>query len=311
MKRDCPTLQEMLALDAVARYESLTMAAHVLCVSVSAVSKQISGLEAFLGRKLLAKYGRGVQLTPQGRTYWQKIAPALRTIETATFEVRSGEAGAGMLTLASAPTFLTKWLIPRLPGFSQHNRHVTLSFSRHLESTDGLPASVDAAIRYGEDIWPGTVSDYISGSKFVLVASPGLLAQCALQSFAPTDVVAQTLLHHEGTPQAWRQWTERHDVSPLRTVVGPRFAQYSALIQAALNGLGVGLVPHALIESELADGALRIPCGDPLELPYGHYLCYQPDRLEQPAFAAFRRWVLEQGALSGREPHAQNTPTGR
>jgi LysR family glycine cleavage system transcriptional activator len=310
MKRDCPTLQEMLALDAVARYESLTMAAHVLCVSVSAVSKQVAGLEVFLGRKLLTKYGRGVQLTPQGRIYWQKIAPALRTIETATFEARSGDAGAGVLTLASAPTFLTKWLIPRLPGFSQHNRHVTLSFSRHLESTDGLPASVDAAIRYGEDIWPGTVSDYIAGSEFVLVASPGLLAQCALQPFTPADVVAQTLLHHEGTPQAWRHWAERHAINPMRTVAGPRFAQYSALIQATLNGLGVGLVPQALIEAELADGSLCIPCGDSVELPQGHYLCYQPERLEQPAFAAFRQWVLQQGALSAREAQGQRALSG-
>jgi LysR family glycine cleavage system transcriptional activator len=175
MKRDCPTIQELLAFDAVARHESITLAAGALCITVSAVSKQIAGLEAFLGRELLQKNGRGVQLTPQGRVYWQKISGGLRAIETATFEARSGDAGAGLLTLASVPTFLTKWLIPRLPAFSQKSRHVMLSFSRHLEPSDGIPAGVDAAIRYGPDGWPGVVSEYIAGREFVLIVARALV----------------------------------------------------------------------------------------------------------------------------------------
>ncbi len=77
MKRDCPTIQELLAFDAVARHESITLAAGALCITVSAVSKQIAGLESFIGRPLLQKNGRSVQLTPQGRVYWQKIAGGL------------------------------------------------------------------------------------------------------------------------------------------------------------------------------------------------------------------------------------------
>src|SRR6218665_1195660 len=104
MKRNCPTIQELLAFDAVARYDSLTQAAGALCITIGAVSKQIAGLEAFLGVTLLAKQGRGVQLTPAGRAYWQKISASLRAIETATYEARSGGARVGLLTLASVPT---------------------------------------------------------------------------------------------------------------------------------------------------------------------------------------------------------------
>ncbi len=93
MKRDCPTIQELLAFDAVARHQSITLASGALCITASAVSKQVAGLEAFLGRQLLQKNGRGVELTPQGRVYWQKISGGLRAIEAATFEVRSGDAG--------------------------------------------------------------------------------------------------------------------------------------------------------------------------------------------------------------------------
>lgn len=305
MKRDCPTIQELLAFDAVARHESLTLAAGMLCITVSAVSKQIAGLEAFLGRELLQKNGRGVQLTPQGRAYWQKIAGGLRAIETATFEARSGDAGAGQLTLASVPTFLTKWLIPRLPAFSQKSRQVTLSFSRHLEPADGIPAGVDAAIRYGPDGWPGVVSEYIAGREFVLIAAPSLA-----HIEQPAEVTGRTLLHHAGAPAAWRRWADEHGVAEAQTMAGPRFAQYSALIQAALNGLGIGLVPRLLVQQELADGSLESPCGRAVLVDQGHYLCFRPDRLELPAFAAFREWVLTEGRKSRGNEAQEKTEIG-
>ncbi len=302
MKRNCPTIQELLAFDAVARHESITLAAGVLCITVSAVSKQIAGLEAFLGRQLLQKSGRGVQLTPQGHVYWQKVAGGLRAIEAATFEARSGDAGAGLLTLASVPTFLTKWLIPRLPAFGQQSRNVTLSFSRHLEPTDGIPPGVDAAIRYGTDGWPGVVSEYIAGREFVLIVARSLLTE-RHQITQPADLVGHTLLHHEGAPTAWRQWAAQHGVAEVHTVAGPRFAQYAALIQAAIKGLGIGLVPRVLVQEELAEGALVSPCGTPVAIDQGHYLCYHPARLKLPAFAAFREWVLAEGGKSrGTEP---------
>jgi len=125
MKRDCPTIQELLAFDAVARYESVSKAAEVLCLTVSAVSKQLAGLELFMGQRLLEKRGRGVQLTPLGQLYWQKIATSLRMIEAATFEVRSNAADSGVLSLACVPTFLTKWLIPRLPDFRRAHPSIT------------------------------------------------------------------------------------------------------------------------------------------------------------------------------------------
>ena len=297
MKRDCPTIQELLAFDAVARHQSITLAAGALCITASAVSKQVTGLEVFLGRRLLQKNGRGVELTPQGRVYWQKISGGLRTIESATFEARSNNAGTGLLTLACVPTFLTKWLIPRLPAFSQKNRQVMLSFSRHLEPSDGIPTGVDAAIRYGPDGWPGVVSEYIAGREFVLIAARSLVD--GLDRIAqPTDVLKHTLLHHEGAPAAWRQWAAQHDVPEVQTLAGPRFAQYSAQIQAALNGLGVGLVPALLVQQEFSDGSLLSPCGSAIRVDQGHYLCYRADRLDLPAFAAFREWLLREGDLS-------------
>ena len=296
MKRLCPTIHELLAFDAVARYESLTQAAGSLCITVSAVSKQVSSLEAFVGRKLLSKNGRGVALTGHGRIYWQKISSSLRALETATFEMQSGDGGTGILTLASVPTFLTKWLIPRLPDFRKTSPSVTLSFSQHLGSTEEMPSGVDAAIRYGHGEWPGVVSEYLAGKEFVLIAAPALIASGRLS--APQEVPTQTLLHHEGAPSAWRQWAVSHGVAESAVQSGPRFAQYSAVIQAVVSGLGIGLVPRILVHEELMGSLVSVPCGDDIMVDQGHYLCFKAERTELPVLAAFRGWILAQARRS-------------
>ena len=290
MKRLCPTIHELLAFDAVARTESLTQAAGTLCITVSAVSKQISSLEEFVGRQLLQKNGRGVSLTSHGRIYWQKISVSLRTLETATVEMQSGDGDTGILTLASVPTFLTKWLIPRLPDFRKTAPRVTLSFSQHLGTFEDMPSGVDIAIRFGHGQWPGVVSDYIAGKEFVLIASPSLVT--ADQLGEPIDILQSTLLHHEGAPMAWRKWATKYGLLETSVQSGPRFAQYSAVIQAAVSGLGVALVPRILVLEELGDASVVAPFGETIVVDQGHFLCFREDRADMPALSAFRSWIL-------------------
>jgi LysR family transcriptional regulator, glycine cleavage system transcriptional activator len=298
VKRTCPTIQELLAFDAVARHESLTRAATSLCVSVSAVSKQIASLEQYLGRPLLQKYGRGVQLTLAGREYLARVSPSLRTLETATFELRAGRTGAGVISLASVPTFLTKWLIPRLVDFRRLHAGVTFSFSQHLAGTESPPADIDAAIRYGSGDWPAVRSDYIAGKEFACVHSSSLVPNAGALSSAEA-VAANMLLHHDQAPLAWRHWAHDQNIDEALTLSGPRFAQYSAIIQAAISGLGVALVPKILVEEELSRGVL-VQFGKLVELEHGHYLCFDSARLERPVFAAFRSWILAQAQAHAR-----------
>jgi LysR family transcriptional regulator, glycine cleavage system transcriptional activator len=297
MKRICPTIQELLAFDAVVRHGSFSNAASALCITVSAVSKQISGLEDFLGRALFQKTGRTASLTPQGQIYWQKISSSLRTIEAASFELRSTASGFGTLTLASVPTFLTKWLIPRLPSFSAQCPSVIISFSQHLNNGEDLPVGVDAAIRYGDGSWPGIASDYLAGREFCLIASPALLESRPMNQ--ALDLSKMTLLHHEHASGAWRQWAVQHEVPERQILAGPRFAQYSALIQATLSGLGIGLVPKILVLEELRLGTLCMPMGQSMNVDQGHYLCFRSESLNSPAFSAFRSWILTESRKNG------------
>ena len=111
---------------------------------------------------------------------------------------------------------------------------------------------------------------------------------------SPDELISHTLLHHEEAPQAWRQWAAHYGLDEVRIMSGPRFAQYSAVIQAVLSGLGVGLVPKILVEEELQEGRAAT-YGESIHVDQGHYLCFRADKLERPVFAAFRSWLLGQG----------------
>ena len=292
MKRTCPTIQELLAFEAVARHENVTQAANDLCMSVSGVSKQVAGLEAFVGKRLLRKLGRGVQLTSVGRAYWKKISRGLLIIEAATFEAREDEFTSGLLVLACVPTFLTKWLIPRLSDFKRLRPDVTFVFKHHVDFNSDFPNDVDAVISHGLGHWPNITAEYIAGQEFVCIFSPELLKKRGRIKYAK-DLVTYPLLHLENAPLAWQKWGNDYGIEEAETRDGPRFTQYSAVIQAAMSGLGVGLVPRILVNDELEDGraiAFSSFCYE----DQGHYLCFRTDKLERPVLTAFRSWLQEQ-----------------
>ena len=292
MKRACPTIQELLIFDAVARYESLSLAAEDLCLSVSGVSKQIAGLQKFVGRELLKKKGRGVELTPTGKSYWIKISPHLRMIESATAEARNDRSGEDCIVLASAPTFLAKSLIPKLPDFRNCYPNAKLVFRHYIGLREAFPSNIDAAISHGQGQWSNVAHDFITGREFVCILSPVLLEKTG-PIRTPKNLMAHPLLHLGHAALGWGTWAKHHGLDEVQALSGLYFAQYSAVIQAVMSGLGIGLVPRFLVEDLLRKGRI-IESGSFVDRNQGHYLCYRTDKPQRPVFSAFRSWLLEQ-----------------
>lgn len=289
-------MQDLLAFDAVARHQSVTRAAENLCVSVSAVSKRIAALEAYLKRPLVEKSGRGVRLNVTGRAYWVKVSSALRAIEAATCAVQGAEAESGMLVVSSVPTFLTTWLIPRLADFRRCHPTVSFAFRQHIDFHDCFPSDVDAAICLGRRDRAGIRSDYVAGCEFLCICAP-TLAAAGPPVETRTDLLAYPLLHLDGAPCDWSAWAIRYGLGVDKVQQGPRFAQYSAVIEAACSGLGVGLVPRMLVARHLQQGQLH-GLFEFSDADQGHYLCFRDERLAFPAFSAFRSWLLAQGSCA-------------
>ncbi|WP_432261103.1 LysR substrate-binding domain-containing protein [Cupriavidus sp. TMH.W2] len=293
MKHLYPSMTELLAFISSAKYLNFSRAARDLDLTPSAVSRQIANLESYLRTQLFVRDGRNLALTRSGSLYLARVANPVRDIGSASLELLAAMAENDLLTIASVPTFTTKWLIPRLPGFLSDMPGVTISFSRHLARGDPFPLDLDAAIRYGDGKWEGVVSDYIDGRTFVLVCSPDFPDTYVLRQ--PQDAARAPRLLHGQAEVVWRQWAEHYAVLDMHALAGPRFEQYSVLIQATQAGLGLALVPGFLVHDNLAAGTLIEPLAAPIDVEQGHYLCYFPERLEtRPHLKGFRDWLLAQ-----------------
>jgi len=171
-RRLYPGMSALRAFDAVARLGSFTRAARDLALTQGAVSRQVAALEGQLGVALVAREGRRAGLTAAGRAYAPRVRAALELLGQGAVEAM-GQASSTGLRLAILPTFGTRWLMPRIPGFVRRHPEVTLSFLTRIGRFDLAAEGVDAAIHSGRADWPGVRMTLLMAERLLPVAAPG------------------------------------------------------------------------------------------------------------------------------------------
>ncbi len=131
MRRSIPSIQGLICFESAAKHLSYTYAAQELCITQSAVSRQIQQLEDFLGVELFIRTRHGVELTIAGQQYFKSIKPYLLGLEKCTADVISHKGLGGTLKLGVVPTFATRWLLPKLHLLNQKHPEITV----HLETS--------------------------------------------------------------------------------------------------------------------------------------------------------------------------------
>ncbi len=303
MRRICPSLTGLQCFEAAARHSSFTRAAGELYVTQGAVSRQISALEAHLGIALFQRLHHQLVLTDAGQSYLGKVRSGLNMLESATAELLAHQGRGGLLNLSAPPTLATSWLIPRLHRFKALNPDITLNFIRYLHTHDFAMAELDAAIQYGEGVWPNAVAHYITGRRITAICRADIAAQIDPQDTA--SLMAQTRLHHIMVPSLWQDWFDAMGTHQLSGAAGPRFDQFSLIVKATLVGFGVGMVPRCLVQEELADGTLVEVFFQPVLTRQGYYLCYPPEKQALPALQALKSWLLAESEQFGSGPDAK------
>jgi DNA-binding transcriptional LysR family regulator len=301
MRRKIPSTQALICFEAAARHESYTRAAQELALTQSAVSRQITALEEFLGMALFRRTRHGVALTPAGADYARQIARQLDTMERDTLDAMARQGEGGSLQLAAVPTFATRWLIPRLPDFAAKHPDITVHIETRTRPFLFNDTPFDAALYAGTAAqtanWAGTQSTVLLNEDVVPVCSPSLLA--GRKPLTPAAVARMPLLQQSTRTDGWRQWFDAQRVDSSRAHSGPRYELFSMLAIAAAHGLGVALIPGMLIEAELARGELVIACDRPLRGERSYFLVTPATHDERPALMLFRAWLLAQ---AGSQP---------
>ena len=286
-RRFLPATPALQALEAVARLGSATAAAEELSLTQSAVSRQLKTLEDQLGVALFNRGGKRLALTPAGESYAEDIRAALHRIAQAALKLQTNPGG-GAVNLTILPTFGMRWLVPRLPRFSEAHPEVTINMTTRMEPFNFDTQPFDAAITFGTGDWPETRKMWLSRETVIPVAAPEVLERETVRT--GHDLLRLPLLHIQHRPRAWQKWFAAKGVEAGR-LPGMVYDQFPMIVQAAIHGMGVALLPDFLVRQEVADGKLAIAVTGPDQSLGDYWLVWPEERDADPALSAFRAWL--------------------
>lgn len=297
-----PPLHLFHTFEAVARHRSFTLAADELCLTQSAVSRQIKALEDALGLRLFHRLHRAIDVTAEGQRLFDSVTRGLDDV-SACLAALGANTTAPQITVSASVAFAWFWLMPRLERFGALQPDVDL----RVLATDQpvLPGTgeVDVAVLFGAGQWEGLQARLLFGERVYPVCSPAYLrAHPALHR--PEDLMDQTLLHLEyGKPSFggvdWRTWLVRQGVNGQPVRRGLRFNSYPMVLQAAEAGHGVALGWSYVTDPLLTEGRLVCPVDRTLETRDGYYLCTSNSAGKSQGISAFIDWIGAEAASQG------------
>ena len=136
-----------------ARHLSFTRCAEELHITPGAVSQQIRQLEERLGFRLFHRRPRGVELSAEGQRLALTVSEAYGSIDAELRRLDAGMIG-GTLRLRSIPSFLGKWLTPRLPRLQQRYPEIQLRLVAEDSSVALHEGDFDLAIDLNDGSYP-------------------------------------------------------------------------------------------------------------------------------------------------------------
>ncbi|MCD5970080.1 MULTISPECIES: LysR substrate-binding domain-containing protein [Pseudomonas syringae group] len=281
-----------------ARHLSFTRCADELHVTPGAISQQMRQLEERLGFALFHRVGRGLELTAEG----QRLAIVANEVHSRIDDelrlLHSGRIG-GVFKLRCIPSFLSKWLMPRLPQLEQAFPDIQLRIIAEDSSGSLRDDDFDLAIDLNDGSYPGLMTTSLLEEELFPVCSPALQAgKPPLDT--PSQLVHYPLLHDitawRGSYEyaEWEFYLNAIGASGVDVRRGHTFNRNHLTIEAAIMGMGVAIARKALITNELEEGSLIIPFGHPIAARKKYVLVYREGALQTPARRAVHDWLVEQ-----------------
>lgn len=275
---------------------SIKAAAAELNLTPGAVSRQIQTLETHLGLPLFDRRHREIALTQMGAFYLAQVEPALAAIEGASQRVRE-LTGHAVVRVEATPTFALYWLIPRLPDFQRQHPDIEVRLST---ATGGIDRGreVDLFIRRDPAHFAGLAGEVFMSEQAGLIAAPQLAASLPAAAADAIATGAAPLIRMHSRPDLWPAWFARQGRSIADAPHWVAFDNTILAIQAAIEGLGIALIPEIFVSGLLRAGALHDPLPTSRFASGDYHLLANTD---SGGATAFRTWLRQQAAGNGTD----------
>ena len=284
-----PPLNTLRAFDAAARYGSISRAAEALNVTHGAVSKQIAGLEAYLGMPVFERTARGLVPTEAGALLAPIVAQALDSMADGIRRLKRGS-GPATLTISVLPSFAAHWLIHRLPRFLDRHPGIDVRFFTTRRVVDLTREDVDVAIRYGRGDWLGVHAERFLEETLSPVCAPALLARHPGLTLA--EMPRHAIHSHHTDAANWRRWREASGLPQDDAPAAAVYDDTALAMQAVLGGQGIILGRSPLVADDLAAGRLVALSDVRISSADANYLVCLERQRRRTSVRAFRDWLI-------------------
>lgn len=266
---------EMDAFVQVVERGGFSAAALVLGMTPSAVSKLIARLEARLATRLLHRSTRKLQLTPEGREFYERSTRVLADLDEAERQVSAAAAPRGRVSVNASVSFGQHVLIPLVPRLLAQHPEITLDIVLTDRVVDLMDERTDIAIRWGRLAPSELVARRIGETGQAIVASPAYLKRCGTPRL-PGDLESHNRLGSNYRRQVpdWPLRVEGRLVAvPL--IGNVRAGDGETLRRLVLEGVGIGRLSLYHIRADLTAGRLvpLLEAYNPGEVEPIHAVC--------------------------------------
>lgn len=284
-------MADLTAFVAVVEEGSFTRGAVRLGMSQSALSQIIKRLEAHLGLRLLTRTTRSVAPTEAGERLLVTLAPALSQLDASIAALSAlREKPAGTIRITSVEHAAEAIIWPHLRSLLPQYPDIRVEITLGYELVDIVSERFDAGVRLGEHVDKDMIAVRIGPTfRQSVVGSPNYLCQ------QPRPVIPQDLVGHRcinlglGPGRGFYIWEfERGGAAPKVRVAGQlAFNNIAMMRQAALDGLGLVMLPDDYVALHVAHGRLVRVLEDWCPDHPGYHLYYPSRRQPTPAFSLF------------------------
>lgn len=287
MKTQSIPLNALRTFEAVASHLSFARGAAALSVSPAAVSSQIRALEDRLNQPLFLRHGRQISLTEAGRKLLPGVQRGMAELRQAVQAI-SQDAASGVLNVSMMPTFLQKWLMPRLAGFYSAEPQIDLRISADVAPANFEQSDLHADIRFGPGSWHGLKTLKLMDDWIVPVCSPRML-----RDIGPIESIEQLQQHDLlfVESEVWDAWFRLLGESG-RDSRWPLLNDSLSILMAAEQGEGIALSRWTLVARDISAGRLVRPIDTVVKTDWSHYFVAPPHYFDLPKVAVYRDWLL-------------------
>lgn len=290
--RRLPPLRALEAFMRTVRLGSARAAAEEIGLSPSALSRRITNLEEFVGKKLFTRAHQSMQLTDEGQAFYEAVNPHMEALARAV-ESQSDNISLLRLRLGVLPLFGSQRLFPRLGELRKRHPllHIDIDTGPHLEGRVG--DTLDAAIILSQGPEQGLHAVRLDHNMVHAICSKEMAG--TLGDEVDIDKLGkQTFLIHNELPFSFEAWKRALGLEDLEPAAIDHYDSGQLMLEAAAQGLGIAIM-HDDHLRRAADNRLTDLYGAEVESPYSYWFVCKPTALEERPVRLFHDWLVSAG----------------